>query len=188
MGLPERIGRWMQGVDFAFPAEVAVVLDGADFGRRLAAATDLLKRGFASQLLFSVDSSNPGHLKVAEERSKARPNTIHLLRHPAASLREEAAWVQGYLAQKGCVSVVIVTSWYQARRTRLIFWRALRANGIAVNICPVRPPQTGQGSKPSDATSDILLEPIRLFFAWLLWRSPAAPKSHEEVADTRKAA
>jgi DUF218 domain len=188
MQLLDRIGHWMQGVDYAIPAEMVIVLDGADFDLRLAAALDLLNRSFVSRALFSLGASSHEHAKKVEIAAKARPDKIHILRHHAASLWEDAAEVRNYLRQSWCASVVVVTTWYQARRTRLVFARTLRAEVIAVNICPVHAPHAAGARKSNDETRAILLEPFRLFGAWLHRGSPRAARPREDSANKHKAA
>jgi DUF218 domain len=177
MDLLAKIGHWMQGEDYAIPGDVLVILDGPDFEHRLAAGLDLLQRGFASQMLIHAANSNPTHCNVARTTAALRPGKIRVIPGRTGSLWDEALEIRTCLQGARCASAIIVTSWYRARRTRMVFARALCAEGIKVIACPVRAPRAaGKDGTSREARSAILLEPIKLLCAFI---RPAPPGTAE---------
>jgi uncharacterized SAM-binding protein YcdF (DUF218 family) len=169
MSILERIGKMLESEGDLERADALVVLDGGEFRLRLAAALDLLRRGYAPRLIVSLCNYHRAQHRPAEEAAREWPDSIILLRSSAVSTREEAAEARVVLERLKCKTIIVVTSWYHTRRARTIFARALRDTKIKVGACPVAVPTPSRTSwfESGQGRGVILLEAVKLFATYL---------------------
>jgi uncharacterized SAM-binding protein YcdF (DUF218 family) len=110
-------------------ADIIVVLAGDGFGRRILAAGELVKQGFAPQALISGPNGSYGNyecdlaIPFAVRAGYPESYFIHL-EHPARSTEDEAAVVTKKLREMNAKRVILVTSNYHTRRAGKLFRRA----------------------------------------------------------------
>ncbi|BAS29304.1 YdcF family protein [Limnochorda pilosa] len=133
------IGRWLARPD-PLPSEagVLVVISGDPYGLREEEAARLWREGLAPVILVSGGS-------IAWETVAAEVMRRHLLRlglppeavrvePQASSTAENAAFTLPMVEDLGARTVVVVTSNYHVRRTRMTFRRAYGPGGIRVFV------------------------------------------------------
>lgn len=112
-------------------ADAVVVLAGDE--SRLPVAVSLVRRGVAPVLLVSTDSSDEPRARLCEAGTTGYELVC---REPVPySTRGEARMTDSLARERGWDSVVVVTSRFHVRRTRMLFDRCLDAD-VAVYAAP----------------------------------------------------
>jgi uncharacterized SAM-binding protein YcdF (DUF218 family) len=128
------IGRALVHDDGPAQADIAVVLGGDYWGRRIETAGMLVRRGFVPSVLVS---GPPGFYGVHEADlaipfavSKGFPAQWFVaFPHEALSTREEARAILAELRRRGVRRALIVTSDFHSARARRIFLATEKAGG-----------------------------------------------------------
>ena len=142
MSLLSFIARWLEWEDPLVEADAILVLDGGEDenGNRIRRGLDLLRRGIAPWLLVSHSTFGTITSHTTEGLTQDERRRIYWLPNNAASTRQEARMVLQVLKRLEMTSLLVVTSTYHTRRTRLIFTRELFREGIQVNVFPATVP------------------------------------------------
>jgi uncharacterized SAM-binding protein YcdF (DUF218 family) len=174
--------------DPAVQADVLIVLGDDNYpADRAAHAAELYRMRLAPTIVASGRLLRP-YAGIAEmmerdlESHGVPAASITKFSHRAENTREEAEALAGLIASHGWKRVLIVTSNYHARRTRLIFQRVLPSN-ISVNVSgsfdsefdPSRWWETRQGRKL------FFNEGLGYIVAWWELRGKAAPAAGATV-------
>jgi len=123
------------------PADAIVVLAGDFFGQRLLKGCELVRQGYASQVLVSGPKVFYGH----HENELAIPWAVRHgcpaaalvgVPHLATSTRTEAEYFRDYLAQRGIRSYLLVTSDFHTRRAARVFRQVIPAIPVTVIAAP----------------------------------------------------
>jgi uncharacterized SAM-binding protein YcdF (DUF218 family) len=174
-----RLARWLTVDDGLTHADAIFVLDGGEGGNRLATGLRVLAAGYAPRLLLSHSLYHRhDQLWGAEARARARADQVIWVYHNGTSTSDEAAEARRQLRRLGCRSVLVVTSDYHTRRTRMLFQRELRRAGIRVGMVAAPVPTLDGFAWPQSKTgrSVILFEVLKLVQVWLRldWNLPPA--------------
>jgi uncharacterized SAM-binding protein YcdF (DUF218 family) len=143
------LGNWLVVSDNPGKADVIVVLSG-DSSTRAPQGADLYRRGVSRRLL-AIGCEVPSALQSLDVKLTAAQLTAMDLRRrgvsedaiavvtsTGTSTWEEAEYTRTYAKQHGLRSVVVVTSKFHTRRSKLTFERALRGTGVRVYAVPSR--------------------------------------------------
>jgi len=170
------VAEWLSVADQAQKADAILVL-GGNYGRPFQAA-DLYRRGYASKVYVSV-VAREDQLRLLDEAGIAFPREEEIVREvllkkgvPASAIGffgkasvSTAAEAQAARAlfAKGAPKLLIVTSPYHLRRTRMIFSDALPSADIRV-IATSYDPFPGSWWKDQNAARNVLLELAKITF------------------------
>lgn len=168
---------WLACDDELAPADAILVLDvpcREESLCRFSAGFNLLRRGYAPQLLVSQSiygSAGPG---AVEALPMVAQENIHWLHSAAVSTRQEAIAARQTLKQLRCARLLLVTSAYHARRAREIFTQELRPDGIEVRVFAVRLPGMDENSwwRTQDGRARVLTEAAKLLATKLRFDPP----------------
>lgn len=164
-----RLASWLERPDPLPRPEAILVLDGAEYGHRMAAALHLFHQGVAPRLMVSRGSRYEDEHHEVDSMLGVEKESIDWVLHEGYSTRHEALAVREALLQRRCRSVLIVTSSYHTRRARLLFQSILGSRGVRIGTYPVRvswaDPVNWWTSQAGRAS--ILTEYVKLLFAWL---------------------
>lgn len=110
-------------------ADIAVVLAGDSFGRRILTAADLVKNGYAPLVLVSGPSGeydfHESDLAIAFAVKRRYPASYFAgLEHDARSTAEEVSAIVPELRRRNVHKVLLVTSNFHTRRAGELFRRA----------------------------------------------------------------
>lgn len=139
------VGRWLVVSDRVVKSDLIVVLSG-DAAARAPEGAALYRKGLAPRLLVtgklvpSALRSLGIHLTSAEvtakglERSGVPRSAIVVETSTGTSTWEEATFTRRYLTQHNLRSVIVVTSKFHTRRSKLAFQHALKKTGVRVQV------------------------------------------------------
>lgn len=164
--------RWLENPDAPAPADAILVLAGSHF--RPLYAADLYRRGLvpavyitvpvqdpATDMLAALDIRLPTTDAVYQQilRAKGVPaERIVRLERVVISTVDEAHEARRALAGKAS-RLLVVTSPYHVRRTRMVFEDALRGSGLAVSVLATPDePLPERWWRSQTAARDVLLE------------------------------
>ena len=171
-------GRWLDNPDAPAKADAILVLSGSHF--RTLHAAELYRQGLAPVVYISAPVPDPSAAPLAalgvrlvpmeaitEDILRAKgvpPDRIRRLERTVVSTVDEAAELRRALAGR-TAKVLVVTSPYHVRRSRMVFEDALRGTGIAVAVLatPLEPLPERWWSTQSSAR-DVLLEWVKIAF------------------------
>lgn len=171
--------RWLGRTSPPEPSEAIFVLDGGEGGNRLSAGLRLLRGGYAPWLLVSRSLYyRHDELRQEEDEAKTCGDRVIWSYHDGASTRDEACEALRQLKRLRLSSVLVVTSSYHLRRTRILFRRALEPAGIRLRMVAAPLPEVDGHPWAGTRTglSVILSEVLKLAQVWLRldWKlSPA---------------
>jgi uncharacterized SAM-binding protein YcdF (DUF218 family) len=165
------LGGYLVKTDAPARAEIAVVLAGDGYGKRVLKAADLVRQGFTTKVLVSGPGGIYGHneaeLAIAFAVRHGNPESW-FLPFPAAinSTREEAQAIAGELRRLGARRVILVTSNYHTRRAGRLFRAAapeLEFRVVAAEDEFFRP---GDWWKSREAQERFVLEWMKTISGW----------------------
>ena len=140
------MGRALIHDDGAAKAEIAVVLAGDFFGYRVTKGAELVRQGYAPQVLVSgppggIYAINEADAAIRFAIAKGYPAEWFVpLYHNGLSTREEAGAVLDALQQRKIRSFLLVTSDYHTARARRIYLDAERRRGGGPDLRTVASP------------------------------------------------
>jgi uncharacterized SAM-binding protein YcdF (DUF218 family) len=170
--------RWLNNPDTPARADAILVLAGSY--QRPIHAGELYRQGLAPLVLVSVAAADPAAAPLAalgvklvpkEEtyeqtlRAKGVPaDRIQRLGTKSLSTVDEAFELRKRFAGKSA-KVLVVTSPFHVRRSRMIFTDALEGSGIAVSVVATpQEPFPERWWTSQDASRDVLLEWTKILF------------------------
>ena len=127
------------------PSDVIIALTGKT--ERFKHGVRLYKRGYASHIMITVDSSTS--LKFANvhldwrdiireaARQEEIPEPALLIVDGVTSTYDEACFTQNEMLKKGFKSAIVVSSPYHMRRVRMIFEKVYKRSEISLCYSPV---------------------------------------------------
>lgn len=138
------IGHTLAVKDRLAEADAIVAISG-DTGARVATATDLWRRGYASRMVFSgaaldPDSPSSGELMKRQAIAYGVPAELILVEGGSATTAENAEGVAEIMAENGLRSAILVTSPYHQRRASLHFAKAFARYGFTLGNHPADDP------------------------------------------------
>lgn len=173
-------GLWLPALGHALempsnpaPADAIAVLSG---GRpRLEQAVSLYKQGYAPELWYTGDAPQ-GEEPYERNSQLARQaaidmgipaNAIHLL--PSTSTWEDTQQIIAYAQQRDIKKVVLVTSWYHARRSMCIVQRQSAGTDINVSFQAASNATFGPDNwwRTEEGLMDVVNEYIKIGYYWL---------------------
>lgn len=173
--------RWLGRTSPPEPSEAIFVLDGGEGGNRLSTGLRLLRAGYAPWLLVSRSLYYlHDELRREEDDAKTCGDRVIWSYHDGASTRDEAEEALRQLKRLRLSSVLVVTSSYHLRRTRILFRRVLEPAGIRLRMVaaplPVVDGHPWAGTRTG--LSVILFELVKLAQVWLRldWKLPPAQR------------
>lgn len=129
--------------DSLAPSDVIIILSDDNYsGDRAARAAELYRMGLAPRIVASGKMLRP-YAGIAEliqhdlESDGVPASAIVLFPHRADNTREEAEALRTLVAQRGWRRILVVTSNYHTRRSRLIFNRVMPSD-VTVRLAAAR--------------------------------------------------
>lgn len=135
------LGRFLVRSDEPFRSEVAVVLAGDFYGRRVRAAGDLVRQGFAPKVLVSGNPFLYGHCECDlaidfAVRNGYPSEYFERFESQALSTTEEVIAIGRELNRRGVRRALLVTSTFHTRRAGRNAERLI--SGIEFRVIPAR--------------------------------------------------
>lgn len=120
------VGRFLIQEDAPEKADLAVVLAGDGYGRRVLKGVELAQQGYVARLLVDGPAgyydSNEADLAIQFAVNRgARPDIMIPLHMRATSTVDEARIVDRELRQRRAAKALVITSNYHTRRARAVF-------------------------------------------------------------------
>ena len=167
-----KLGRALEAPSNPAPAQAIAVLAG---GRsRLGQAVTLFRQGFASELWYTGDTpqgedpfETDGQLARRAAIDMGVPErAIHTL--SSTSTWEDAQQIAAYAHSRGTKSILLVTSWYHARRGLCAIRHHLEGTGIRVSFQAAYNTTFGPDNwwRTEEGLMDVVNEYIKIGFYW----------------------
>jgi len=135
------LGRFLIVSDPLVKADAILVLSGDPYGdQRISHAAELWRTGYAPRVVLSAKMADwqtkEDYLpwRFAQKKRLLPENVLVVVPHRADATLQEAEALVPFVREKGYRSIILVTSNYHTRRSRMIFQQRWGRGGIRVMV------------------------------------------------------